>query len=112
MNNFCESLILLKNPKLNKEDLVMLNKLCEKYDILHYYENILKYNITEIINKIIINELPYKISSVLVYDDKIVTQVLYVDSDHIIHPYKNHIGQEFIDREIEKMNSWLKYVNL
>ena len=109
MNNFCERFILHCNPNLKDCDLMLLDILSEKYDIVNYQKLILTRDISAIISRIIIDSIPYKFAHKLVFDDDLFTIIALVNEDKIIYPSTKVIdGQKYIDKEIERMNTFIK----
>lgn len=108
MNNFCERFILNYNSFLTNEDIILLDILSEKYDIVNYQKLILTRDISAIISRIIIDSIPYKFAYKLIFDD-LFTIIALVNEDKIIYPSTKAIdGQEYIDKEIERMNAFIK----
>lgn len=109
MNNFCERFILNYNSFLTNEDIILLDTLLEKYDIVNYQKLILTRDISAIISRIIIDSIPYKFAHKLIFDDDLFTIIALVNEDKIIYPSTKVIdGQEYINKEIERMNAFIK----
>ena len=108
MNNFCERFILHYNPHLTSSDLMLLDILSEKYNILDYKNLVLDRNIDSIISRIIIDSIPYKFAHRLIFDNNLFTILVHVD-DTIIKPIVTGLsGQDYINKEIERMNTFCK----
>ena len=109
MNNFCERFILHYNRALRDNDLMLLDILSEKYNIVNYGKLILNRDISSIISRIIIDTIPYRFGEKLVFDNNLFTIIALVGEDKIIYPSTKSLeGQEYIDKEIERMNAFIK----
>lgn len=119
MSNFCENFIL-RYSHLSKEDLALLDTLSEKYDVLEHKDIIFTDDINHIISTIIIDALPYKVAYRLVNSGyiaasfpNIIPTLIAEVKDGIVFPTtKDLYGQELIDKEIERMNAFIKYKTL
>lgn len=112
-NNFCERFILNYNSNLTHDDIVLLDILSEKYDILTYKHEILHHSMPEILSRTIIDSIPHKYAQLNVLDDVPRVVVRSIKKDEPIKPLYPingcHVpGEEYIDKEIERMNTFIK----
>lgn len=107
-NNFCERFILRCNPELTEKDLMLLDILSEKYDIFLYKDVVLKYNINCIISRIILGLLPYEVAIKIILGPNEFPIVVKVDNQIIYTLNSGLSGQEYVDKEIERMNAFIK----